>query len=153
MTTEKIVQSQPQKQPIVIILHKNQSIESVQNAIFKAYQTLKEKREQVEKIMVHIEGYEKTSLHPSQIRTAKKKYVQAIDWGLLGFMLSSGFIKDAQQVYCIAYVKAKPKGRDQIRFGKIDKKHMTIVARKSSEAYLNLLTKNGIRHPFEKNIA
>jgi len=131
------------KEPLVFLLSRNQTRSQVENAILQGVKTLAEKRHLIEGVQVHVQGWEYTSAHPCQIKAAKRKYAEAIDYGLVGFLMANGFISQAREVYCMAYAKAKFKSKNQIQFKQLKPKHMAETARKSGEAYLQLLEKTG----------
>ncbi len=134
-------EDEEKKQPLVIILSRTQTKGQLQSTILEATKTMTSKGNLIDGVKIHIQGWEKTSIHPAQIKAAKRKYAEAIDCGLIGFLIRYGFIKPAQEAYCIAYAKAQMKGKDRIRFKKIDSKHMVDISKKSGEAYLELLQK------------
>jgi len=131
------------KEPLVFLLSRDQTRGQVENAILQGVKTLAEKRHLIEGVQVHVQGWEYTSAHPCQIKAAKRKYAEAIEWGLVGFLMANGFVSQAREVYCMAYAKAKFKSKNQIQFKQLKPTHMAETARKSGEAYLQLLEKSG----------
>lgn len=132
--------------PLQIILSRYQTKEGVQKALLQATTTLIEKKDQISGFKVPVRGFENTSIHPSMNNVAKKKYAEAVEWGLIGLMIIHGYKQSASEIYCMAYVKAQMKSK-KIRFKNINPKHMEEIVTKSIEAYLDLLYVSGYKHP------
>ena len=132
------------KKPLVIVLSRVQTRKMVENAIIHGATAISEHGSEINGVRVPIDGFENTSIHPSQIKAAKKKYAEAIEWGLCGFLISNGFAQSAQEIYCIAYTQAQMKTQNRLRFKKIDSAHMSTTLTQSMEAYLALLAKSSV---------
>lgn len=128
------------KEPLVFLLSRDQTRVQVENAIIHGVETLVEKRHLIDGVRVFIQGFEHTSVHPAQIKAAKSTYAQAIDYGLVGFLMTNGFIDRAQEVYCIAYAQAQMRSNGQLKFKKINGKHMGDVGRRSGQRTLTFST-------------
>lgn len=134
-----------QRSPLRIVLSRNQTKEQVQKSILEAHQILTERRDEISKLIIPIQGYEQTSLHPSMIKGAKAKYAEAIEWGLIGLMIVHGLGENAREVYGIAYCKAQIKGSGEnkrLRMKGIDSKHMEKILMKSNRVFLELIREN-----------
>lgn len=141
-TTGSTVDQSPStpRQPLVIVLARHQTREQVEASLLEASDILAEKRHLIDGVRILIEGFEQSSLHPSQLKPAKLKYAEAIEWGLLGFLMINGFNEMAQQVYLTAHAFAQAKGGGRIRFKRIDYDHMNKTGVSSGQAYLTLLS-------------
>jgi hypothetical protein len=136
---EEFSQEKKEPVPLQIVLSKTQTSEQIRDVLKKASRSIKEDGKKISFVRVPIQGYEGTSLHPAMIKSAKSKYAEAVNCGLIGFLMNHGFQQEAREVYCIAYATAQRKGKDRIRFKNIDKDHMTKTFYHSIEVYMNLV--------------
>lgn len=125
--------------PLVLALSKEQTIAGVKRLILDADQRLR--RDPIKEVKVPIQGFENDARHPAMIKAAKKKYIEAIDAGLIGLLTMREFSEAASEVYCTAYAQAQFKSANRIRFKKIDRKHMRKTYERSIQVYLGLLAK------------
>ena len=114
-------------------------------SILRGLKVLEENGDKIEGAKVLIQGYERYNDHPVFIKDARKKFVQSIECGLIGFLLANNFTTAAQEVYCTAYAK-KPKrvgsgDAKQVQFKNIDSTDMKRKFLRSSDAYVQLLKK------------
>ena len=137
-----------EKQPLVLVLHKFQTKEEVLDMLFQATRTVLEK-DNVDVCRIAIRGFEGDSRHPVQIKAAKRKYAEACEVGLLGFLVSNGFEAAAREVYCMAYLKGKVRiQNNSVRFKHANEKDIAERFKSSSEAYFKFLNERTER---EKN--
>lgn len=68
------------------------------------------------------------------INACKKLMTKYCENGLLGCLIDAGYVKEAQEVYCCAYVKCDLVG-DKIVFKKIDPDHYKSVLMQSTKTY------------------
>ena len=134
-----------EKKPLVICLHRQQTQKHIEDSILRGLKVLEENGDKIEGAKVLIQGYERYNDHPVFIKDARKKFVQSIECGLIGFLLANNFTTAAQEVYCTAYAK-KPKrvgsgDAKQVQFKNIDSTDMKRKFLRSSDAYVQLLKK------------
>lgn len=138
LDTENILAPIVKKKALVIVLSQNQTKARVQDALIHGAKTMIEHRDQINDVKVPLEGSEST-LHPSQRRETRKQYEEAIEWGLLGFLIQNGFDQTAAEVYYVAYAKADVQKGGFIKYKNIDEYHMTDTFKKSGIIYTDLL--------------
>lgn len=131
--------------PLQIVLSRQQTRKQVEDALMKGTETMEQRRKYVDGIRVPIQGWDHLKIHPSMNKDAKKKYAEAIEWGLIGFMMFHGFEKNAKEVYCMAYAQAQMKNNGKLRFKKINPKHMVETTNRSMNAYMDLLYRNNYK--------
>jgi len=123
------------KKPMTIQLFKHSSAIDVKTIIVKAENMFKKDR--VSTVQVIVKGYEGVDMHPALINSAKKKYAQAIEGGLLGFLLKHGFNDIAQATYGVAYCKAKIK-KENLSFSGFDHHEYLTISKRSISAFNQL---------------
>jgi hypothetical protein len=131
--------------PLQIVLSRQQTRKQVEDALMKGTETMEQRRKYVNGIRVPIEGWNHLKIHPSMNKDAKKKYAEAIEWGLIGFMMFHGFESSAKEVYCMAYAQAQMKNNGKLRFKKINPKHMVETTNRSMQVYMDLLWRNNYK--------
>ena len=92
--------------PIIRQIYATRGVLSQQELILKVNQlnavdTMKDK--EIEKCQIFIKGFEQTFLHPDLHKPAKKKYAEAIEYGLLGFLMLNGFQDAGRDLYLVAH--------------------------------------------------
>lgn len=131
--------------PLQIVLSRQQTRAQVEDALMKGTGTMEQRRKYVNGIQIPIEGWSHLKIHPSMNKDAKKKYAEAIEWGLIGFMMFHGFESKAKEVYCMAHAQAQMKSNGKLRFKKINPKHMVETTNRSMNAYMDLLYRNNYK--------
>ena len=121
-----------EKKPLIIQLFKNSTSRDVSTLIIKAEDMFV--KDKVSTIQIVVKGYENNELHPALINSAKKKYIQAIEGGLLGFLIRHGYYDISQATYGMAYCRAKIVDGN-LRFSKFDDKKYLNCAKKSIEEF------------------
>ena len=136
--------AQPKKvRPLTLSLSKTQTRDSIQRMLISATKIMRSPQgADIDSAVINIKGFDNNSAPTAMNNAAKKKYADAIIFGLMGFLVSNGFAKEAEEVYKIAYVQAKMKGKE-MKYKDPDQKHMMETNQKSMQAYVNLLAKNG----------
>jgi len=130
--------SSKKRVPLHLVFARDHTKEEVQKAILNAVKTLKEKDDEIEGCQICIKGFEHTSIHPALIKAAKKKYAEAIDFGLLGFLMLNGFEDTGRDIYLVAHCQGQRK-KEGIRFKKINGAHMLETTKKSTKVFLDLI--------------
>ena len=143
--------AQPKKtRPLTLSLSKTQTRDSIQRMLISATKIMRSPQgADIDSAVINIKGFDNNSAPTAMNNAAKKKYADAIIFGLMGFLVSNGFAKEAEEVYKIAYVQAKMKGKE-MKYKDPDQKHMMETNQKSMQAYVNLLAKNGIKPQMPK---
>ena len=136
VTTEKSPDVD-EKKPLVIVLHRSQTPVMLKGVLMHATTTMAEKGHIVSECKIAIEGYN-DGRYPWQIPGVKRKYAEAIDTGLIGFLVAHGFKQVAGEVYCIAYLKGKTK-KGQAKFNQVNAEVMQAKFDVSQDAYMELL--------------
>lgn len=140
---DEVIEEVPQKQPLILALHKDQTVKAIHTMILKTTETLGEKKDLISTVRVEIEGYPSV-VNPALHRPSKKRYAQACEQGLLGLLHTFGFKEEVMILYAIAYLKTQIKDGQVVAKGLNSQNDQDLFLQRltsSMQAYQKLVMK------------
>lgn len=114
-----VSESNPEGEPIIIKLRKGFDAIGLKKFVFEVDEFLKTREPRPSKVTVTTEEWKNNNSNFMLIPGAKKLFAKYAEAGLLACLTLNGFMKTAQEVYCIAYIKGKKSG-DGVEFKNAD---------------------------------
>lgn len=116
---EDVPESNPEGEPVIIKLRKGFDAIGLKKFVFEVDEFLKTREPRPSKVTVTTEEWKNNNSNFMLIPGAKKLFAKYAEAGLLACLILNGFMKTAQEVYCIAYIKGKKSG-DGVEFKNTD---------------------------------